>query len=341
MCPNLLRRALVLGLLASASEIQATTVAEVVAGSPLAGRESEILAGGEVTAVAHRSGEREMAVALACLVPAGQPTSLAMFRHDRAIMPDEYRDADGPIDPADPEGSLAALTLGGNAQREARRYLEAAPGWELSLSSREIEQLRALEPSPGGEVEAVEGALRRLFAKRVRAYHEHGLAGVEAFDRGDGSLSSAATDLDATTRASQTFARILPETHRVLLAFPGGAPPDGEVFYFWTRINVLGRPVFLLNQRLVGSPDGIPVMIERQFYATQFLGAGQTLTALVPVSEGTLVFYVNHSFVDRWSGSGFAAGAKRQVGQQLIEAILPEMAESLGLCAGGSSPSLE
>ena len=114
-----------------------------------------------------------------------------------------------------------------------------------------------------------------------------------------------------------------------------GVPlPDGQTFYFWTRINILGRPVFLLNQRLVGSPDGVPVVIERQLYASQFLAAGQTITALIPVDAGTLVIYVNHSFVDRWSGPGFASGAKRQVGQKLIDKILPKMAELLGLCEG-------
>jgi hypothetical protein len=327
-------RLLALGILLAAPASFAATVAEVLAGSPMQGREAEILAGQPVTVQAHRSGEREMAVGFACLVPAGRATSLEMFRHDDAIMPEEYRDADGPIDLADLEDSLAALTLGGNAPREAQRYLAAEAGWEISLSSGEIALLRALDPAPGEEVAAVEGALRRIFAERVRSYHERGLAGIAAFDRGDGSLSSAARDLEDSTRASRSFERILPKTHRALLSFPGTAPPEGEAFYFWTRIDILGRPVFLLNQRLLGAPDGIPVMIERQFYATQFLGAGQTLTALVPVAGGTLVFYANHSFVDRWSGPAFTTGAKRQVGQKIIEAILPEMAETLGLCGG-------
>ncbi len=78
-------------------------------------------------------------------------------------------------------------------------------------------------------------------------------------------------------------------------------------------------------------------MIERQFYATQFPSADQTITALVPVAAGTLVLYVNHSFVDRWSGPGFAAGAKRQVGQGIVAKILPKMAETLGLCEGHPS----
>jgi len=104
--------------------------------------------------------------------------------------------------------------------------------------------------------------------------------------------------------------------------------------YFWTRIRVLGRPVFLLNQRLVGQPDGVPMVIERQFYATQFLGAGQTVTALVPVEEGTLAIYVNQTFVDRWTGPSFSTGTKRAVGLKIINGILPEMADEYGLCEG-------
>ena len=131
----------------------------------------------------------------------GQPTSLGMFRNDDAVMPDGYKDADGPIDL---EGSLAALALGGNAQKEARRYLDAEPGWELSLSTEEIATLRALEPPAGGEVAAVEGALRSIFADRVRSYSERGLVGIAPFDRGDGTTSSVGSDLESgsSTRPS-------------------------------------------------------------------------------------------------------------------------------------------
>lgn len=326
-----------LAVMMAAESSAEPTVSEVLAGSPLDGRADEILAGNKVTAKALRSGEREMAVAFSCLVPAEQRTSLDMLRNAKAIMPDEYKDADGPLQLEDLEGSLAALRLGGNAESEAQRYLDAEPGWELSLSSEEIAALGALEPPAGEAIAAVEGALRSIFAERVRSYQERGLAGIAPFDRGRGQTSSVASDLEASTLISRSFERILPETHRALRRIPGGAPPDGQAFYFWTRIKVLGRPVFLLNQRLVGSYDGASVMIERQFYATQFLGAGQTITALVPVVEGTLVFYVNHSFVDRWSGPEFTVGAKRRVGQKLIEGILAKMAETLGLCEARES----
>ena len=55
---------------------------------------------------------------------------------------------------------------------------------------------------------------------------------------------------------------------------------------------------------------------------------------MVPVQEGTLVFYVNHTFVDRWTGPSFATGAKRAVGLRIIDNVLKEMANAYGLCEG-------
>jgi hypothetical protein len=311
-----------------------TTVAAVIEGTVLEGRERDILAGKKVLVEALQSSRREMSAALACLIPPGRKGSLAYLHNAEAVMPDEYRDASGPIDVNDLEGSLASLTIGKGAEKEAKRYLSAKPGWDLSLSSEEIAAWGALDPPKGQEVASVEAELARQFAKRVRDYRAKGLEGIAPFDRGGGETSSAGDDLRNSTIAAEGFRKAFPNTHRALLAFPLSVPRDGESYYFWTRIRVLGRPVFLLNQRLVAQPDGVPIVIERQFYATQFLGAGQTVTALVPVEEGTLALYVNNTAVDRWTGPGFGVGAKRAVGLKIINGILPEMADEHGLCEG-------
>ena len=86
---------------------------------------------------------------------------------------------------------------------------------------------------------------------------------IAPFDRGDGEASSAGGDLRNSTIAVEGFRKTFPNAHRALLAYPLSKPRDGEIYYFWTRIQVLGRPVFLLNQRLVGQPDGVPMVIER------------------------------------------------------------------------------
>jgi hypothetical protein len=329
----------VLPIPGSAAEAPAqgkATVATVLEGTVLEGRERDILAGKKVTVEALQSSRREMSAALACLIPPGRNGSLAHLHNAEAIIPDEYRDTSGPINVNDLEGSLASLSIGKGAEKEAKRYLDAKPGWELSLSSEEIAAFDALDPPKGQEVAAVEAELARQFAKRVRDYRDKGLEGIAPFDRGDGEASSAGDDLRNITVAAEGFRKVLPNTHRALLAYPLSNLPDGESYYFWTRIRVLGRPVFLLSQRLVGQPDGVPVVIERQFYATQFLGAGQTVTALVPVQEGTLAFYVNNTSVDRWTGPSFGAGAKRAVGLKIINGIHPEMADEYGLCEGSA-----
>ena len=328
----LLCLALVLLVAVRASAGEKPSVREVLAGTVLAKKAKEVARGKKATVQAHEASAREMAVALACLIPAGRRGSLAHLHNAEPIMPEEYRDVAGPIDLRDIEGSLAGLTIGSEA--EARRYLAAKPGWDLSLSAEEIAAFRALDPPKGQALAAVDATLRRIFAARIRDYHAKGLDGIAPFDRGGGKTSSVAEDLRRSSLASESFRKVLPDTHRALLAYPLRKPPGGRIFYFWTRIRVLGRPVFLLNQRLAADLDGGSVVIERQFYATQFLGAGQTLTALVPVREGTLVAYVNHSFVDRWTGPGVGTPGKRKVGFKLIDKILKEMADEYGLCKG-------
>ncbi len=322
-----------IALLAAAPANAERDLREFLTGTPIEDKVDQILAGERVTNTSIRSGEREMAVGFACLVPPGRAMSLDRFRNPKVSMPERFRDEDGPIDIDDLAGSLAAVKLGNRS--EARRYLGAKPGWELSLSTEEIAAFQALGPPAGGEVAAVEGELRKQFAERIRRFHEQGLAGIAPFDRGDDGSTSAASDLEATTKAIVPFQARFPQAHEALLRFPQVDVPETETFYYWARVNVLGRPVFLLSQRAVGHPDGVEMMVDRQFYATQFVGAAQTITALVPVNEGTLVLLLNHSFVDRWTGPSFTVGGKRAVGQGIIDAILPRMADTLGLCEAG------
>jgi hypothetical protein len=177
---------------------------------------------------------------------------------------------------------------------------------------------------------AVEGQLRKVLAERVHSYHTQGLDGIADFDRGKSGKSSIAEDLRNSTIASKGFQKLMPNAFRALTAYPMRSGLGGESFYFWTRTNVLGRKVFMLNQRLAVNTDAGSIVVERQFYSTQFFAAGQTLTGYLPVQEGNLVFYVNHSFVDRWTG--LAAKAKRHIGLKIINKTLTQMAEDYGLC---------
>lgn len=312
------------------AEAETRSLRDVLTGTVLEAHAGDVANGERVTVEDQLISEREMAVALACLIPQGRKGSLARFQNARPIVPDEYRGDSGPIDPDDPEAGFVNLTTGSDA--EAQRYIDAEPGWELSLSADEISAFRSIDRVAADKVTSVDEVLRRVLSDRVRAYHTRGLEGIAPFDRGSDGSSSVASDLKRSTIGTESFRKVLPQTHAALLKFPFGGVPGGRKYYFWTRMNVLGRPVFLLNQRLAAELDGASVVIERQFYATQFLAGGQTVTALVPVKEGELLVYVNHSFVDRWQG--FGVSAKKAIGRTLLEKTLSDMAEKYGLCEG-------
>ncbi len=308
--------------------------AEILSGTIFGERDiAKVLAGEEVTTPVREVSPRELGVGLACLVPSGRRASLAVLRNAEPLMPEKYRDASGPLDLDRLDESFAALGLGSGAAAEARRYLAAEPGYGLNLSESEIAAFAALQPDPGQELAAVDAQLRRIFAERVRAYRSEGTSGIAPFARGNGESSSPGDELRQTTEGLDGFRKAFPAFHRALLSYPRGEIEDQE-FWFWTRIRVLGRPVFMLHQRLAAEQGDVEVVVERQIYATQFLDVGQTVAALLPVQEGTLLFDIYRTWVDRWTGPGFTVGAKRKVGNELISSTLSFLARDLGLCGG-------
>jgi hypothetical protein len=326
--------ALIAVLLSPQAALAKPLAREILAETPLSQRQIQsVLDGKLVTSDVVEASKRELGGAVACLVPPGRQGSLEFARNNRVTMPDEYKDTAGPIDPKDIEGSLAALNLGGN-ESEARRYLKVEPGFDINLSKEEIADFRALAPAKGEELTAVEAKLREVFAQRIRSYRARGLDGIAPFARGDEKAKggSPAGDLRGATAAAGVFRKLMPKYYEALLAYPKGDVPNGREFLFWSRIQVLGRPVFMLHQRLTAAAEHSEIVIERQFYASHFLNVGQVLFALLPVQEGTLAFYVNRTWVDRWHG--FGTGAKRAIGKKIVRDIIKDLADHFDLCEG-------
>ena len=207
------------------------------------------------------------------------------------------------------------------------------PGYEFNLSTEEMEAFRALEPAKGEAVEAAEAQLRRVLAERVRAYRAGGTAAIAPFARTDDASSSPGDELRRTTEAMHSLRAAFPAFHQALVAYPEGGI-EHEEFWFWTRIRVLGRPVFMLHKRIAAKRHEVEMVVERQIYASHFLDVGQTVSATLPVQEGTLLFVVYRSWVDQWTGPGVTVGGKRKVGNELIAAVLRSLVERLRLCEG-------
>jgi hypothetical protein len=328
------RWALIIVVLLPQAVLAKPLAREILAETPLNNEQIQsVLDGKFVASDVVEISERELAGAVACLVPPGRKGSLEFAHNNRVIMPDKYKDTAGPIDPKDIEGSLAALNLGGN-EREARRYLKVEPGFDINLSDEEIAAFRALAPAEGEELAAVEAKLREVFARRIRSYRARGLDGIEPFARGDEEAKggSPAGDLRRATDAAGAFRKMMPEYYEALFNYPKGNVPNGREFLFWSRIQVLGRPVFMLHQRLTVAAEHSEIVVERQFYASHFLNIGQTLIGLLPVQEGTLAFYVNRTWVDRWHG--FGTGAKRAIGEKIVRGTVKDLVDHFDLCKG-------
>jgi hypothetical protein len=329
------RWAVIAAVLSPQATLAKPLAREILAETPFnQGQIQSVLDGKLVTSDVVEVSKRELGGAVACLVPPGRKGSLEFARNNRVTMPDEYKDTAGSIDPEDIEGSLAALNLGGS-EREARRYLEIEPGFDINLSKEEIAAFRALAPAKGEELAAVEAKLREVFAQRIRSYRARGLDGIAPFARGDEKAKggSPAGDLRRATDAAGAFRKLMPEYYEALLAYPTKAnAPNGREFLFWSRIQVLGRPVFMLHQRLTAAAEHAEIIVERQFYASHFLNVGQALIGLLPVQEGTLAFYVNRTWVDKWHG--FGTGAKRAIGKKIVRDVIKDMADHFDLCKG-------
>lgn len=328
------RWALIVVVLIPQAALAKPLAREILAETPLNQEQIQaVLDGKLVTSDVVEMSKRELAAAVACLIPLGRDGSLEFAQNSRVSMPDKYKDTSGPIDLKDIEGSLAALNLGGNKD-EARRYLEAEPGFDINLSNEEIAAFRALAPAKGEELAVVEAKLRELLAQRIRSYRAQGLEGIAPFARGDEEAKGAspASDLRRAADADGTFRKLMPEYYEALLNYPKSNVPNGREFFFWSRIQILGRPVFMLHQRLTGATEHSEIVLERQIYASHFLNIGQVLIALLPVQEGTLAFYVNRTWVDRWHG--FGVNTKHAIGEKIVRGVIEGLAEDSKLCKG-------
>lgn len=67
----------------------------------------------------------------------------------------------------------------------------------------------------------------------------------------------------------------MPEYYEALLNYPKDDVPNGREFLCWSRIQILGRPVFMLHQQLTAATEHSEIVVERQIYASHFLNLGQ------------------------------------------------------------------
>ncbi len=298
----------------AAAETLDTRTALVKLGFPV-DTPSKVLLGRFVETVLPSASDRELNVGIAFLAKKTH-TFLTRELLDTLMLQPPILGAitTGKLEGDDAPG-LAKLYL---THQQLQAYPSAAPGPTLNLSQDEIARLA----KAGTEALVVEAAVRDLLRARHRAYRAKGIAGIAPYARENGTRDVAA-DLTAINRAGRAQAVLPTAFYDFLEGYPNATPADLTEAFTWALVQAPGSETITLTHAFSGVFAGVPVVVQRQYYVNTGYNTEQAIAGLVPVTEGILVVYTNHTSTDQVARR--AGKAKRGIGRKLMANELLEL----------------
>ena len=293
--------ALLVGTSSAKSELPTVSeiLSEVGEGAIEAKHHDDVVQGELVVSTLAEVSDRELAVGAACLVTRLPSEVLAPFLADRPAGSGSDIEVISRIEDPTARSALSTLELGEEAEAEAKRYAGARPGFELNLSNEELALFAAVDDKDPELVAKVEAILRDALGDRVAGYARSGLDGAEGYARGDGKTSRPTQELHRSFEASGSLAKVFPVFSKVWSDYPELAvEADGEA-WFWSRLNVHGRPAFMLTHRIDAIAPDRGIVARRGFYFSHFFDAGFEIAGVAATVEGNLFFFVRRV----WGGS--------------------------------------
>lgn len=310
---------------APGSASAAWTLEDVIERTPLHESQLDRLrAGGIVSTPIIEAAERELAVAVACLVVDSVEDPLESFLGPKPILPAEHMRESGVIRSERDWDGLDRSTLSLQHARELQRYLTARPGFLLNLSREEVSELDGIGDE--GAAAAVRRAIHELLEDRYRGYRDRGLAGIAEYARGKDEIVAPGELLERSLESATGLEAFLPVFERAWHDYPKSDFKARDDTFFWANLEVDDRPAWLLAHRYAGDQ----VVGQRTFYVSHFFDAGTTIVGWVPVREGRVFFLTNRLWLDRLSG--FGASIKRRLGRRLLSNQMTERLEDTHLC---------
>ena len=205
---------------------------------------------------------------------------------------------------------------------EVHAMLAAEPGADFNLSAQEIANFRQLREKATGLddaelIETVNEALRDFLADRLRRYQETGLSGIAGYQRSDEETSSPASELDAATQAMQDLKRFAPNFYSMLQKFPNARLENVEHRFYVFKVDVAGRPGFILSHRIYFFGKDFALLAERHIYAPHFYNSLQLVAGLIPHENSSVLFYGNRTYSDQVTG--FGSRVKHSFGGAALE----------------------
>jgi len=321
--PHVLLRAAAVaaaGLLLHASPVQAqpqiTADAVLTDAGVSAGDKQRALGGEFVTFDIPTVSERDLSIGIVFLVKATPDALAKEVVLGELLRDDPQVQAHGEITGAGAAANFAGVKVDA---KSAARFAGAEPGEGLNLSTAEIAAFGALH---GNDPATVQPQLRSMLLARYQAYQASGLGGIAPYDRG-GSSSDPAADLRKATGAAARLKKYLPAFQQVLLDYPQATLPGMVQRNLWLNYDIDGVTTYVLTHLLLASDGDTRAVVQRQYYVSTGYNAEQAIAAFLPVPEGTLVVYTNHTFTDQVAGWG--GSTKRSIGRHMMESKLQAM----------------
>jgi len=265
--------------------------------------EEKLLSGEIITADLPETTDKMLAESFAIYAPMYTYKIGDLVLSERVFRADTNVIASGRIDPLKIEASLSKAKFTSADADELTQLKDFAGGDTFNLSSEEIAKLRASITSGQTSAKALSKVYRDILAGRMKAYLKSGILGVAPYDRGNGTKTSAASDLEAMTKASTLLAKDAPGLYRTLLDYPKDQSQHIEHGFFWVKRKVQNRPTFVLEHRILErSPDSL-IILRREFFVGHSYNAAQAISGAYTISnKGTLIFSTIRSSTDQVSG---------------------------------------
>jgi hypothetical protein len=260
--------------------------------------------------------DSDLSVAIAFLVKASPDELSKQIVAGDLITADPQVQANGEISGNGSLADFAALPMTSDV---AKAYSDAKAGSSLNLSNSEITAFKALQ---GGDQKALQQQLQSMLLTRLQSYRSTGLAGIPTYDRG-GKASDPGGDLRLATKAAHQLTKYLPSLQQLLLDYPKGSVPGLSQNFYWATYNADGKPTYVLTHVLAASEGAARAVVQRQYYVSTGYNAEQAIAAFLPVQEGTVIVYGNHTFTDQVAG--FGGSMKRKIGRKMMESQLEKV----------------
>ncbi len=226
------------------------------------------------------------------------------------------------ISAANAAQDLEALHLSPGGEPEAKKYRSAEDGDTLNLSSAESAAFRALPAT--ASVADTEAQLHKMLLARYEAYHKGGVAALAPYARAHGRKRGLGEGVRVLAQSPPGMQRYASVMQTALRDYPK-LPPGAEEAFYWIVYNHDDRPTVTLRHRLVLVADGVPLMVDREFYVSQGYNEMQAISGFSPFEGGTLVFYRVDIGTDRVGGA--SQSVKHSVGRRMVAKQLKAIIE--------------